>query len=471
MKNKFFYLLGTTAMLAFSTGTFTSCQNGVDDEYLELQNQGNCNSSQGEEEEGATQPEINGDYFAGGENELTLTYNGEELTGRKVTVSADEMNETAVITMTGTELDLTSLLGGLMEFKYTANSPVPGVKELTFTDVDLYRNKNNAFVFKVEDAKPTYILTCDGVIENGKMDLKITHELVGENPLASTWNLAPAKETGNSPAYAPLWFSCDSDVKISLGSINVGAFELPINQPIQGIVSLLTSSISSMIMNGILGQNITVEKLIGNMLKDVTAETTGGLYGSYNWAKTPEGSIDFNNPQWSDEMSHNIIRYYYDAETPGKFYIEPDAHFLMSALGGLIPSIASANVSMASRANKDPEVTKQIGRELIEMLIPLLRDGIPCEYTFENVENGDLAINIEGETLRLLLLKVLELANDEYAKDFVNSFIDSSLGDYAGNIKLLLQNAPAGLTYKSGDSPENYQGVCGPTKLGLKFTR
>ncbi|WP_195406210.1 DUF4925 domain-containing protein [Bacteroides congonensis] len=459
MKNKLFYLIGVATFLCY-TSTFTSCINGVDDEYLELVNNGGSGNSN-KDDEAIELPDLNGDYVAGGEFELVkMTYNGEELTGKAVNIAADEQNQTATITLTGTEQDLTEMLGGLMEFKFTTLSPVPGVKEIILPNVKLY-NSGTSYLFKGEVIEPTYILSYEGTIEDGKMNINLKHELVGDNPLAGTWILAPLKDAGNSPAYAPLWFECDSKVKVDLGKIQAGSFGLPVNQPIQGIISLLTGSMSSMIMNGILGQNIKVEQLVLNMLRDITAEKSGSIFATYSYSE------DVTTPQWSSEMSHNILRYYY-GEEEGKFFVEANADFLANAIGGLIPNIAtSAPITRAG----DPEQTKAIGRELVAMLIPLLRDGIPCEYTFDNVQNGELAINIEGECLRKLLLKVLELANDEYAKTFVEEFINSSLGDFAGNIKLLLQNAPAGLTYYEGTSPENYSGECGPAKLGLKFVR
>lgn len=388
MKNKLFYLIGIATLLCYAS-TFTSCINGVDDEYLELVNNGG-NGNSNEDDETIELPDLNGDYVAGGEFELVkMTYNGEELTGKAVNVAADEQNQTATITLTGTEQDLTEMLGGLMEFKFTTLSPVPGVKEIILPNVKLY-NSGTSYLFKGEVIEPTYILSYEGTIEDGKMNINLKHELVGANPLAGTWNLAPLKDTGNSPVYAPLWFECNSTVKIDMGKVSI----ISINQPIQGIISLLTGSMSTLITGGILGTKIKVEQLVLNMLRDITAEKNGSIFATYSY------SGDVTTPQWSSEMSHNILRYYY-GEEEGKFFVEANTDFLVNAIGGLIPSIAtSAPITRAG----DPEHTKAIGRELIAMLTPLLRDGIPCEYTFDNVQNGELAINIEGECLRKLLL-------------------------------------------------------------------
>ena len=139
MKNKLFYLIGIATLLCYAS-TFTSCINGVDDEYLELVNNGG-NGNSNEDDETIELPDLNGDYVAGGEFELVkMTYNGEELTGKAVNVAADEQNQTATITLTGTEQDLTEMLGGLMEFKFTTLSPVPGVKEIILPNVKLYNS-------------------------------------------------------------------------------------------------------------------------------------------------------------------------------------------------------------------------------------------------------------------------------------------------------------------------------------------
>lgn len=454
MKNKLVYLMGAAALL-FYTSTFTSCINGVDDEYLD-QKFTEGTGGNGGEEPGEELPDLNGDYCVGGDFELSMTYNGEELSGKKVTVAADENNETAVITLAGTEQDLTEMLGGLMDFKFTSLSPIPGVEEISFNNVTLYKSSDNAYFFKGDEITPTCTIIYQGEIKEGKMDIDIKHELVNQT-LAGTWALAPLKDSGNSPLYSPLWFECDSNVKVNLGKLNVG-IPLSINQPIQGIISLLTGSMSGLVMNGILGTNIKIEQLVLNMLQSITTEKNGCMFATYSYSE------DVTTPQWSSEMSHNILRYYY-GEEEGRIFLEANADFLIGAIGGLLEGMGTSEVAI-TRA--DPEVTKEIGRELIAMLTPVLRDGIPCDYEL----NGDeLKVNIEGETLRKLLLKVLELVNDEYAKPFVKEFIEGSLGDFAPNIILLLQNAPAGLTYHDGDATNGYTGECGPAKLGLKFVR
>ena len=50
MKNKLFYLIGVVAALCY-TSTFTSCINGVDDEYLELRGDSDNNGGAGDEDD------------------------------------------------------------------------------------------------------------------------------------------------------------------------------------------------------------------------------------------------------------------------------------------------------------------------------------------------------------------------------------------------------------------------------------
>ncbi|WP_303005143.1 DUF4925 domain-containing protein [Bacteroides congonensis] len=473
MKNKLFYLIGVATLLC-STSTFTSCINGVDDEYLELVNNGSGSNNEGDGET-VELLDLNGDYVAGGELDLVkMMYNGEELTGKTVNVAADEMNQTATITLTGTEQDLTEMLGGLMEFKFTTFSPVPGVKEITLPNVKLY-NSGTSYLFKGELIEPTYTLTYEGTIEDGKMNINLKHELVGNNPLAGTWDLAAAKNPSgnNTSVCAPLWLDWDSNIQVTLGFVMITNIKGPMN----GIFSILTGVMSPMIMNGIIGQRIGVQPLIRNLLKGITAEPNGCMFATYSY------SGDFANPAWSSEMPHNAIRYYYNPEAPdSKIYLEANVDFLIKLIGDLI------NPAPETRTG-NPEATKELGRQLITLLTPLMQAGIPCDYVID--ENGQLIVNIDSDTLKSILSKLLELANDEYAKEFIEPEIGNLVGaDMAPAIMNLLRTLPYALKYKDTEhsnlsdkekyetdyDPETFvpltpQGECGTVKLGFKFVK
>ncbi len=433
----------------FSTSMFTSCINGVDDEYLELQGS-QSGGTDGEEEEEPL-PDLNGDYFKGGDYELTMIYNGEELAGKKVTFLADDKNETATVILSGMENDLSSLIGGLLEFKFTSYSPIPGEKEITLTNLTLYRN-GNVYVFKGEYIQPTYTMMCDGEVEEGRMKINITHQLVNQE-LAGTWNLAEAKAAGASKDYSPLWCDWDSNVIVSLGKVNVGFMTLPIDKyAFNGIFTLLTGAMSGLVMNSLIGTNIQVQPLIRNLLQGVTAQPDGCMFATYSY------SGDFKNPEWSSEMPRNALRYYYG--NPGQINLEVNADFLIGLLNGLINPVIT-------RADKG--TTIQLGQELIEILTPVLEKGIPCDYVLE----GDrLTLNIDGQLLKAILSKLMELANDEFAHDFVVDFINSSLGDFGPNIMLMLETMPNALKYHDYDKDtDTYSGECGYVKLGLKFVK
>jgi len=509
MKNKLFYYVGA-ALLIGSTCTFTSCVNGVDDEYLDQVITGSGDSNnEGEEDE---IPELSGEYYEGGELELKMFYNNNELTGKKVIVSADEMNETATITFTGTELKLEDAIsaaipgyGGLVSglgLDFTTFGPVPGIKEMTFPNIKLYK-RGGAYIFDGEETAPTYSMSFLGTIEDGVMEIKIRHELTNDK-LAGTWKLADKfdRPTANAaPLFAPLWCDWDSRMITSLGKVRIemlpGYFtDLDLsNSNFNGVFGILAGSTSKTVMDMLIGKKIDLEALVCNMLQSVTAEKSGCMYAIYNWN---EDFTNTTNPQWSspDGMSHNILRYYYNPEIAEKevdivtaedfsfdkktgsykdiretrkakatpILLEANPSFLMDMILGML---APATRGISTR-NDNPEVTKELGRELFKVLVPVLQKGIPCDAI---LEDGNLMLNIDGVVMRDLLSKVMAVLNDDLVKPVIMEAI-GGLGDFGTNIGELLSTMPDALKYhhlnKETGKPE---GECGEVKLGLKFTR
>ena len=504
MKNKLFYYVGA-ALLIGSTCTFTSCVNGVDDEYLDqVITGGGDSNNEGEEEE---IPELSGEYYEGGELELKMFYNDYELTGKKVIVAADEINETATITFTGTELKLEDAIsaaipgyGGLVSglgLDFTTFGPVPGIKEMTFPEIKLYKN-GGTYVFDGKETAPTYSMSFQGTIEDGVMEIKIKHELTNDK-LAGKWKLADKfdKPKANAaPLFAPLWCDWDSRIITSLGKIPIemlpGYFaDLDLsNANFNGIFGVLTSAgTSGKVMDLLLGKQITIESLVCNMLQSVTAEKSGCMYAIYNWN---EDFTDTTNPLWSspDGMSHNILRYYYNPEVAEKdveiviaedfskgkeiretrtakaipVLLEANPSFLMDMILGML---APATRGISTR-NDDPEATKELGRQLFKVLVPILQKGIPCDAV---LEDGKLMLNIDGVVMREFLSKLMAVLNDDLVKPVIMDAL-SGLGDVGTNIGELLNTMPDALKYhhlnKETGEPE---GECGEVKLGLKFVR
>lgn len=453
MKNKLSYLIGVACILSY-TGIFTSCVNGVDDEYLEQKFTESSGTDEGEE-----LPDLNGDYSTEGDYELVMTCNGELLEGKKVVMAVDEMNESATITFTATETDLESIIGlipggglvGGLGLKYTGNSPVPGEKEITIANVPLYRN-GTSYMFKGSLIQPTFTMDYDGKIENDQLAVNVKYELVNQK-LAGTWNVDGPKAIGTSVDFTPLWCDWDSNVVVSLDKYIVPLDKYNFNQ----LFVVLTGALSGLIVNAIAGINMQVQPLICNMLHDVTAEPNGCMFATYSYSDNPK------NPLWSSEMPHNILRYYYDKEQPDKkIYLEINSDFLVGIIKGLI--------APATRAD-NPEATKQIARELFALLTPLLENGIPCDYILSEDE-ANLTINIDGVILRDILRKLMELANDELIKPELDNIINSSLGDFGPNISAMLSTMPNALKYHDYDKDtDTYSGECKYVKLGLKFVK
>ena len=62
MKNKLLYLIGVASVLCY-TSTFTSCINGVDDDYLELR--GGSDNNGGTDNEDGNSEEFDGEHKDG----------------------------------------------------------------------------------------------------------------------------------------------------------------------------------------------------------------------------------------------------------------------------------------------------------------------------------------------------------------------------------------------------------------------
>lgn len=454
MKNKLFYLISAACLLSY-TGTFTSCVNGVDDEYLEQKMTNSTTSSEDE------LPDLNGEYSMVGDYDLEMTCNGDLLEGQKVVMAVDEKNESATITFTAIETDLESVIGLIpganliqgMGLKYTGNCPVPGEKELTFTNVPVYRN-GSTYAFKGDLVKPTYTMEYEGKIIDGKMTLNFKYELT-ESKLAGIWKTKANVYTGSSATMTPLWYDWNTNLTIRFGIINLP--ELGLNKlnmdtyTPNGLYDLLVL-ISPAAFNV-----IDVQQEITDLLQSITVLPNGSIYATYAW------DSDKSNPdRWSSNMNRNIIRYYYDKENEDRIYVEINGQFLLNTIKGLVQP--SPNTRGAA------EDLKALGTRLIAFLKPALENGIPCEYS---INDKKLSINIDGEFLLGALKLLAEVGNNEAALDFLMPLLenDPTLAPYAPNIKIFLKRLPDLLTYKEESMGGELSGECKYVKIGLHLEK
>lgn len=455
MKNRLFYLIGVAALLSY-TGTFTSCVNGVDDEYLEQQLLGDSEGS-GETEE---IPDINGKYGQGGDFDLKLMCNGEELTGKTVSLEANEGNETATITLSGAEVDLETMIAGALPggvgglvtglgLKYTSNSPVPGEKEITIPNVTLYKN-GTAYRFDGETILPKCTIAYKGIIDGDNMSMDINYKLSNQT-LAGTWNVSQPVG-GTSVQFAPMWCDWDSKVVVSLGKYIVALDKYPFNE----LYTILTGALSPILVKALTGKAVGVQPLICNMLRDITTEPNGCIFASYSYGE------DFTKPgPYSQDMPHNALRYYYDSENPEqRIYLEVNADFLIKLFGGVTRSISP---------RVDYDKTKDIAKRLFKLLVPVLKEGIPCEY---KIEGNNLTVNIDGVVLRDILRVLMELLNDETIKGEVENILNDAAADFKPNIMEMLRTMPNALQYHDYDAAtDTYSGECQYVKLGFRFVK
>lgn len=480
MRHKFSYLVGAVFLLCCSTSMFTSC--------LEIDDTIDTAASGGGTEDNHL-PKLGGAYFEDedGDNELYMTYNGKVLKGRKVTFTPDEKNETAIITFSGAEVDLSSMLSGLMSFRITPYSPIPGVRKLTLTDIKLTPMEDGrTYSFEgaydqVDDDPETYDdyrMSFKGTVKEGEMHVDIQCKILGED-LLGTWGLNDVVTGGSavtalagsligggaafreSNTCSSLWIDWSTPKEIDLGKLNevvppsmleklgglvsaAGGLVNVKGTPNKLIGIMFTDDIASAI-----GAN--PENIIANMLKDVTGDRNGSMYFSYSYT----GDI-FNKPsddQWGggkeDALSNNIIRYHFDKKIKNRVYLEINPDFLLSAVGGLMTtSVTSAAANTLTLSNKattrahSKDETLAIGQRLIDKLKPALEQGIPCDYAIGN--DGKIQINIEGVYLRDVLRILAELGNDPLAYDEIVKFLkgNPSLSEFAPTIIKLIQQLP-----------------------------
>lgn len=455
MKNNLIYLIGAAFFVCYSS-MFTSCVNGVDDEYLELANNGS-GGTDGEDNKEEL-PDLNGDYSIEGDYELVMTCNGEPLEGKKVVMAVDENNESATITFAAAETDLESVIGLIpganliqgMGLKYTGNSPVPGVKEITITNVPLFKN-GTSYMFKGNYIQPTYSMTYSGQIEGEKLTVDINYELTNQK-LAGTWKLQKPNLTLASPQMTPLWYDWDTKLTIRFGDIDIpGLGNLNIDMYTPNELQQLLYIISPAMAN-----IFDLQQTVSDLLQSITALPNGSLYATYAW-----DSNTSNPDRWSSKMGRNIIRYYY-GEEEDRIYVEIDGQFLLNTIKSFI------SASPVTRSSADD--LKAVGTKLIETLKPAFENGIPCTY---KMDGNKMSINIDGEFLLNVLKVVAEVGNNEVANAFLVQLLESdeATAPYAQSVAVFLKRLPDLLTYKEESRGGTKSGECKYVKIGLHLEK
>lgn len=438
MKNKLFYLFGA-AFLLCSISIFTACSEDKDEPVVEIPDDG---GDDGDEK----LLDLNGEY---GNQTLKMTYNGEELTGKKVTIKTDENNQTASIELEGTEKDLGEMLAGLINLKITTNSPIPGEKKIILNNIALSSNdKGISYSFEGEDINPTRTMTCKGIIKKDELSIDIVNTLAKQE-LAGAWDLGVVKNNSDvdCKTASPLWINWDTNVKVNLGSVDVGlGFPIELNYSPNEILTMIMCWIGPSIQ-------LDIETEIANQLKSITAKPNGSMFATYAW------DSDINNPdRWSSEMNHNIIRYYY-GETTEQVYIEADMDFMLQALGGL----------MKTRAGEQEDL-QELLNHLADILKPVLEKGFPCTYL---IEEDNLQLTLDGVFVREALKAAVKILNNPAINPLIISLIenDETLAPYKENIKLLLETMPDALTYYDGETEEDFTGECTYVNVGLYLVK
>lgn len=441
MKNKLFYLFGA-AFLLCSISIFTACSEEKDEPVVEIPDDGGDNGDDGDA------LDLNGEY---GNNTLKMTYNGEELAGKKVIFTADENLGEATLRLSGTEKNLTDMLAGIMgEVKFMTNSPIPGEKVINLENVILTANADGTiYSFESKDENDSRETFYKGTVKEGEMNIEITNKLKNSS-LAGTWELGPLKfsllENVAANSASPLWIDWDSENNINAGTIaNVG-FNMDPTSLFTWVFSVGDDTFLGMM--GIQDVDVKIQQWIKNLLQSITVQPNGCMYATYSY------SGDLKNPAWSSEMSRNIIRYYH-GEKSDRVYIEVNTDFILSTLGSLL----------STNTRADNQTFETLAKALIETLRPAIENGVPCTY---EIADNKLKVNLDGEFTRDVLIKVVDILNEPNINALIMNLIenDETLKTYKPNITTLLQTLPDALRYR-----DNKETPCEYVKIGLQLVK
>lgn len=482
MKNKIFYYVCAAFML-YSMSVFTSCSDDPEAPTEEQPGDKDDQDDENKDDEEDGVLNLNGTYSeeANADGTLAMTYNGGELTGKSVTFLANEDGTSATVELAGMTKDLTDMIGGLMPWSLETYSPIPGQKTVTLSDVALTPNEDGtAYTFTASDEEENaYKMSLTGTVEEGKMTMDITYELVNSE-LEGNWWLAKintANGGDHGEGSAPLFYHVKSDVEMNLGKVSF----VTLKGNLDGLLSVINTMGALFLpeVNGVKG----LENYIYGVLARVDAAKDGSMLPWYEWSNNWKPA----EAQYSCNMPANSLRYYYGEGNTLYLEINPDV--IINLVSGLV------NPTAISRSG-DPEATKAIGRQLIEKLNPVLASGLPCTY---ELDGDNLKIWLD-ETWTLDVFKILaDLVTDEYASGYIAEFLPTlGLGDMTNLVENLLGQLPYVVNYgasktmsedgesgaksamdaaKEGKTKEEIEeaggltGTCEGIRLGLKLTK
>lgn len=324
------------------------------------------------------------------ENGLKLTYNGSPLLGKKVTFTADPTDGRKVILrMEGETLDFSSLLvGGRSDVQIpTAPGVFPGTPVVELAVNAKISGNTCSFSGTSETTYCTYAYA--GKASQGELNLELTDMKLKNTALASTtWKPIPillGGAWGDEIIDEPAYINWESEKGIEI----FPGYEMPIATIVPMVLRL------PIIPSGEADEagkpaNVSVEKMLGTVLKDVTLKEDG-----------------------------NISATYMDAVNGGTEYVTSPANLAQYVIAGdnqlllfLNPQAIMANVKTMQRAAgiTDPSFIQQA----MATLLPLLGQGIPVVYE----QDGDnMKVYLNTEVLLPLMKNVV--APLFQSKDFV----------------------------------------------------
>lgn len=368
-KNLFYYLFAVIC----SVSLFASCSDDDDDKVVNPVPQTTFNS----------------------ENGLQLTYNGEPMLGKKVTFTPDMANATKATLRLEGEFDLGAILKGNRSDAIMPTAPgvFPGTS-VTILSVELSINGDQC-TFSGASETDYCTFAYEGKVTAESMYLALTDVTLKNTTLAgTTWKPTPMKNTEIGEMDEPIHLIWVSETKAAIEMFPGYSSEVDIND-------LLLLALRLPLIDGGAENQLSVEQMLCNVLKDVTLGTDGNIIATYmdaanggkDWTKSPA----------------NLAQYVVVSDSKLKLFLNPQAII--------------GNVVRLAKSSRTIDLGA-ILQQAITTLSPMLVDGVPLTYK----KDGETMKVFLDTDILLPLMKgiVAPLFADE---DFLNMIIDAMKSD------------------------------------------
>lgn len=309
------------------------------------------------------------------ENGLELTYSGEPMSGKEVHFVP--YGDKAVLTLSGVDADLASLMGGLVTLDPVKTSGVVPGETTTTLNVDLTVS-GNTVSFEGTDELNGRKLQYRGTADANVMKLDINVEMP-----QNTWNGTSWKLNHDAPLHI-VW---DAD-------------EFPFADGKWDIQSAILMTMMMMPING-----MTIPQLLPAVLNEVSFMPDGNIRANYKDEPSDEAFHDSPLNLASYTVKDNELYVYLNI-----------AQIIETAGKDTTPSSKADVITLLS--------------SVLEGIAPMAANGV--HISSETAEDGSTVVYLGSDVLLPILKAVKPAFEDEVFVEALTALILESAGDLAG---------------------------------------